>query len=282
MRALETGRRDSGSPESGYAMMALLVMMAVMAIMMTAAVPVWKTSATREKEAELIFRGQQYARAIGLYQRSPRGGGPGSLPPSIDLLVDQKFLRKKYKDPITNDDFQLLSGAQAGGFLGQQQGQPPGQQGRGQQGQGQQQGQQPAARGGLQTPQFGSGSGQVVGGIMGVVSKSTETSLRLYNNRSHYNEWTFVFVQQQQGIPGGGGVNGRGGRGGADGGGVNGRGGDGRGRGADGRGVNPGARPGGASPFGPGAGGAGRGPGTPQPFGTPGSQGGPAGGRGRF
>ena len=105
--------------EDGYAMAALLVAMAVMAIMLTAAMPVWKTTTQREKEAELIFRGQQYARAIGLYQRKM---GPGTLPPSIDMLVDQRYLRKKYKDPITNDDFQLLSAAQAAGGLGGQPG----------------------------------------------------------------------------------------------------------------------------------------------------------------
>ena len=44
--------------EHGYAMAVLLVAMAIMAIMMTAAMPVWKQLAQREKEQELIFRGQ--------------------------------------------------------------------------------------------------------------------------------------------------------------------------------------------------------------------------------
>jgi type II secretory pathway pseudopilin PulG len=169
--------------ENGYAMVALLVAMAVMAVMLTAALPVWKTAAQREKEAELIFRGQQYARAIGLYQRRM---GPGTLPPNIDLLVDQRFLRKKYKDPITNDDFQLLSAAQAAG-VGIQ---------------GAQQNLQNAASqlgGRVGQPGRAGQAGPVVGGIMGVASKSTATSLRLYNNRDKYNEWTFVFAQPAQG-----------------------------------------------------------------------------------
>jgi type II secretory pathway pseudopilin PulG len=167
----------SSPRDDGYALAALLVGMAVMAVMLTAAMPVWKTTATREKEAELIFRGQQYARAIGLYQRKM---GPGTLPPSIDLLVDQRFLRKKYKDPITNDDFQLLSAGQAAGLAGAQQdfAQAAGRLGQG-------------GRAGRPGP--------VVGGIMGVVSKSTATSIRLYNNRNKYNEWTFVFAQAAQG-----------------------------------------------------------------------------------
>ncbi len=50
-------------------MAALLVGMSVMAVLMSALLPVWTHMATREKEEELIFRGRQYARAIGLFQR---------------------------------------------------------------------------------------------------------------------------------------------------------------------------------------------------------------------
>src|ERR1700730_16465150 len=90
--------------EGGYAMAALLVAMSIMAVMMTVAMPVWKQIATREKEEELVFRGEQYARAIGLFQRK----FANSAPPNLDVLVEQRFLRKKYKDPITNDDFALV------------------------------------------------------------------------------------------------------------------------------------------------------------------------------
>ena len=90
-------------------MVALLVAMSVMAILMSAALPAYHTMARREKEAELVFRGEQYARAIGLWQQK----FANQPAPSIDVLVEQRFLRKKYEDPITNDDFQLL-GAGAG------------------------------------------------------------------------------------------------------------------------------------------------------------------------
>ena len=30
------------------------------------------------------------------------------------------------------------------------------------------------------------------GGVMGVASKSKDTSIRIYNGRTHYNEWQFV------------------------------------------------------------------------------------------
>ena len=88
-------------------MAALLVAMSVMAVFMTVAIPVWNTQAKREKEAELVFRGEQYARAVMLYQRK----FANALPPSLDILLNDQYLRKKYKDPITGGDFQLLSGA---------------------------------------------------------------------------------------------------------------------------------------------------------------------------
>jgi hypothetical protein len=64
----------------------------------------------RDKEQELLFRGDQYRKAIELYYT----GRPGLLqyPQSIDdLLQDnrtsttKRYLRKKYKDPMTNEDF---------------------------------------------------------------------------------------------------------------------------------------------------------------------------------
>src|ERR1700687_1774289 len=95
--------------EQGYAMAALLVAMGVMAGMMTVAMPVWRQQSQREKEEELVFRGLQYARAIGLdeqkYANAPH--------PSVDVLVQQHFLRKKYKAPITNDDFVPITAVQA-------------------------------------------------------------------------------------------------------------------------------------------------------------------------
>src|SRR5687768_3267261 len=90
--------------ERGFAMAALLVGMGIMAIFMSVALPAWRTMAQREKEAEFVFRGGQYARAIRLYQ-DKRGG---AYPPDIDTLVRERFLRKKYKDPITDDDFEVV------------------------------------------------------------------------------------------------------------------------------------------------------------------------------
>ena len=107
--------------QRGYAMAALLVALGVMAVLMTAAMPVWRHESQREKEIETIFRGQQIARAIAMY-REKNGG---NFPSSLDLLVQQRFLRKKYKDPFSEDgEWQPiggLGGQPAGGRGGQRQ-----------------------------------------------------------------------------------------------------------------------------------------------------------------
>jgi type II secretory pathway pseudopilin PulG len=237
--------------ERGYAMAALLVAMTIMAIFLSMALPAWRTAAQREKEAELIFRGEQYARAIALFQRKYAN----TFPPNLQILLDGHFLRKKYKDPMTEDgEFQLVYANQqasaqpnAGGVVPTQG--------------------QPAQR----TTTVGGGTSiGAQGGIIGVASKSTATSLRVYNGHDKYNEWVFV-AQQASGRIGApnasqtptGGINlpgglpgGRGGRGGPQT--PNGRGnfppGQGPGRG-------PGNQP--PGPFGP------RGGTQPTPFGTP-------------
>ena len=186
--------------EGGYAMAALLVALSIMAIMFTVVMPVWKQTAQREKEEELIFRGKQYAHAIGLFQKK----FANAYPPNIDVLVDQRFLRKKFKDPITNDDFVPIGVGQAvpGGTqppAGQRGATPAG--GRGQS--------QPASAtqpgtGRIGGPPVSTGApGQTGGGIQGVTSKSKNQSIRLYNGRGHYNEWAFVYIQQQQAAGGG-------------------------------------------------------------------------------
>lgn len=191
-------------------MAALLVSMSVMAVMMTVAMPVWKHMSQREKEAELVFRGQQYARAIELMQRKI----PGALPPNVDLLVAQKFLRKKYKDPITGEDFDTVTPAQTAqpaAAGAQRPGQPtgPGRSGAGPAGPGRSNmpppGFMPAPGTGPGAVRPGAVVGGAQGGIIGVVSKSKDTSIRLYNGRSHYNEWIFQAVQRTQapgGVPG--------------------------------------------------------------------------------
>jgi len=243
----------------GYAMAALLVALAVMSVLMSVALPVWRHDAQREKEEELVFRGQQYVRAIRLFQAKNQ-----TLPTSVDMLVQGRYIRKKFKDPITNDDFIPIG---PGTALPGQNPAVPGGAGRGQTG-----GSSSIQPGPTSSTQMSStfSGGTVPGGMMGVVSKSKEESIRLYQGRNHYNEWTFLFVNQAPaggGVPGGRGVPGgpggqtfpgRGGTG-PGGTGAPGRGGPGTfgvPPGGPGRGVSPGGQP---FPFPQGGTGRGRG-----------------------
>jgi len=265
-------------------MAALLVAMSIMAVMMTVAMPVWKQTSQREKEEELVFRGLQYARAIRLFGMKYANASP----PNLDVLVEQRFLRKKYKDPITNDDFQpILAGQATPGTA------TPGARGstgatgatgstgaRGSSpfGSGISMGSSaqtpPAAGGGRGLSPIGSPGAGPIGGVIGVASKSKATSIRIYNGRTKYNEWAFINTPQVlapgQGPGGAQGPGPRGGTGSRGGAGTNpfggtspfgGPGGIGPGRGGrgaqppgGGRGVGPGGSPfgPGVSPFGPG------------------------------
>jgi hypothetical protein len=67
---------------------------------MAAAVPNILTQGRREKEAEMIWRGNQYKRAIRMYVRKY-----GRYPQSLDDLIKEqqgqvRYLRQLYKDPM--------------------------------------------------------------------------------------------------------------------------------------------------------------------------------------
>jgi len=194
--------------DGGYAMAALLVTLAVMGVILGMAMPVWRTVVQREKEEELIFRGRQYARAIQLYQRK----FAAAYPASVDLLVEQRFLRKKYTDPMTKSgEFEIvyqgtLAQRQAASMAGRGGASPGMQAAAGQSGAA---GQVTTAPGSA----FGSQAAGPQGGVVGVASKSKEKSLRILDGRTAYNEWQFVFIPAQ--VPRGGpaGAVGPGGRG---------------------------------------------------------------------
>ena len=194
--------RGQGGPDGrcgnarGYAMAALLVGMSVMAVLMGAALPVWNKQAQREREEEYLFRATEYARAIQKFQRR---AGPGTLPPTFDVLVEGRFLRRKYKDPMTGGDFQPVYQTSA----------PIGQSG-GNATPGGLVGTTPTTRtGGTSTGQSGgtptSGTGAPVpgAGVIGVVSKSKASSIKIYNGRTRYDQWavTYQDVKPGKGLP---------------------------------------------------------------------------------
>src|SRR5438874_11563618 len=98
--------------DAGFSLAALIFFAAAVSILAAAAVPAYQMQAKREREKELISRGEEYTRAIQKYQRK-FGVNPGS----IDQLVQTnglRFLRRAYKDPITGEDLRPIRTNPAG------------------------------------------------------------------------------------------------------------------------------------------------------------------------
>ncbi len=91
------------SKEAGYTLLLVVFLLASMIIVAASAAPNVLTQGRREKEREMIWRGEQYERAIGLYYLKF-----GKYPTKIEDLTNQtngvRFLRKAYADPMNKDD----------------------------------------------------------------------------------------------------------------------------------------------------------------------------------
>ena len=98
--------RRTRKSEDGYIMMLLLLTMALMVIAIGIIVPSVTFDIKRDREEEMIHRGTQYTRAVRAYYKKF-----GRYPVKIEDLENtnqMRFLRKRYKDPITGQDFRLL------------------------------------------------------------------------------------------------------------------------------------------------------------------------------
>ena len=101
MRGVSVPRR---AKDEGFAIMFVLFLMALVIVGSSVAVLDTLTEGRREREAEMIWRGKQYQRAIGMYYRKF-----GRFPTSLDDLVKEqdgeiRFLREAYKNPMNNVD----------------------------------------------------------------------------------------------------------------------------------------------------------------------------------
>jgi hypothetical protein len=90
--------------QSGFAIMMVIFLATVMLISAMVAAPYIRTERQREKEQEMIWRGNQYVRGIKLYYRKT-----GHFPTSVDDLTKPKlgslrFMRQAYKDPMNKED----------------------------------------------------------------------------------------------------------------------------------------------------------------------------------
>ena len=104
--------------EDGFTLLGLLVVVVIINIGLGVAVTSWMTIDQRAKEAELIWRGQQYIRALQCH-RDQTGGYPEEL----DELLESDCIRALYPDPMSRagewrllreNDLQPASGGGAG------------------------------------------------------------------------------------------------------------------------------------------------------------------------
>jgi len=250
--------------ERGYILITLILFVALIAVAAMVMLPVVAFQVKRDREEELIHRGVQYSRAMKHFVKKF-----GRYPTRLEDLENTnqvRFLRKRYKDPITGKDFKLLhlgevqmsfgagiAGATPAGGLnpgaGGINGGPGGQaalangalnafaaagglaaaaginansaQGKlpntlvtptpGQNSEDNAEGNSPGTTPGQGTSFAAAGPGapgafgtvnganspnaQVFGGgpIVGVASTSKDKTIRIFNKKSHYNEWQFIY-----------------------------------------------------------------------------------------
>jgi hypothetical protein len=188
-----------------------MLFVALLAIGSLALVQSIEQQIKRDREEELIHRGVQYSRAVQHYFKKF-----GRYPAKIEDLESTnniRFLRRRYKDPVTGKDFKPLHmtdvqmsfpGGMPGGTAPQggvaqdpaAQNQPGDQGGAGDQ-------VTPSANGSdaqsAQSPGSSTGSNQLTsqtfggGAIVGVVSTSKDKTIREFNKKDHYNQWQFIY-----------------------------------------------------------------------------------------
>jgi len=152
----------------------LLIAISVMSIGLIIATPVWMTQIQREKEEELIFRGNQYVEAVRIYQMKY----PGKYPKSLEELLKEKCLRKLYPDPMTkHGKWDIILHQETLTEKKEQSVQkvmiaPQ------------------EALSSLENPH-----------ILGVVSSSRRKSIKIYQKQEFYNLWLFFYGKDPQKLP---------------------------------------------------------------------------------
>jgi hypothetical protein len=231
------GRRPQrASSEAGYILLIVMMMATLLLISLAAAAPSIYVEGKREKEKELIFRGEQYAMAIiRFHQQFKR------YPTSVKELLhtnNMSFLRQAYPDPMTRSGKWRFIHATANGIildskiLG-----PPGKQKKplasndekstSQSGSAETKTSQTPAQGSSQQGGFSAGGFSLPGlgqhssqnqqqksgssffsdnktlgaYIVGVASTSHHQSIGVFDKRTEYDEWEFIGVPGAPGAP---------------------------------------------------------------------------------
>jgi type II secretory pathway pseudopilin PulG len=219
-------RRDPARhAQAGYVLLVMMLFLTLLAIGLAAVAPAIGQQIRRDKELETIHRGKQYARAVRLYYRK-FGRYPVTLD-NLDNTNNMRFLRKRFKDPMSTDGTwriihfgearltmpqsapllpgaTVLGGSNTTGAFGSSAG--PGL-GFGSSGAAASQPSSgdPSQTGSASGAQPASPGGLTLGGgaIVGVAPTSKKESIKELNQQTHYNDWEFVYDPRLDiGLPG--------------------------------------------------------------------------------
>jgi type II secretory pathway pseudopilin PulG len=247
---------DSRVPEGGYALLLMMMAVTLLLVSLTVVLPSVYMEAQRDREEELIFRGNEYARAIALFH-SRFARYPNSVDDLLKKTNGVRFLRRAYKDPMaksgawrfihvnaagmlvdsktmnvqnaaafgsSNSSLGTKTGSSTSGTAGGMGGTatagassssddavsgPAAVAAATDQGQAAGQGQAPSGEGGTapqsgqatpQSPGFSTGNQAQGSFIAGVASMNKKRSIRIWNDKKHYDEWEFLGVALTSGI----------------------------------------------------------------------------------
>jgi len=209
--------------ERGYVLLTVLLFASLLALAAVAVAPNLARQIRRDQETELIHRAIQYRRAVRQFTKKT-----GRYPMKLEDLESTngvRFLRRRYKDPVTGQEFRVLHMADVPAAIGTSSnawslqpgkdantnasgddsnsaGQDPAS--------GTAQNSQPSASnqptpsGALSSSSPGnslsgnsgsSSNNTTFGGgvIIGVASTSKKKTIREFETRNHYNQWLFFY-----------------------------------------------------------------------------------------
>lgn len=115
--------RQPHGRQNGFTYLGILLGVVLIGVALSAAGTLWSFSARRDREARLLFIGDQYRSAIARFYSSGPGGRryPGGLE---ELLLDprspepRRYLRKLFADPMTGRADWILLRDPDGGIYG--------------------------------------------------------------------------------------------------------------------------------------------------------------------
>jgi len=121
---MQRARGPSRGGARGFTFLGLLFLIAIMALMATAAATTWSFTSQRDKEQDLLYVGREYRLAI-LHYRQAHATRPQPYPTSLEQLLDdgdrlapRRHLRRLYFDPMTGSPQWGLEHNAQGGITG--------------------------------------------------------------------------------------------------------------------------------------------------------------------